>query len=85
VGSRVSKEGARRGTSKAKYAIAMALAMPLGAVGVASAAVPSDSSQLRDAVTVDGILQHERAFQKIADANGDTRASGTQGYKDSAD
>jgi Zn-dependent M28 family amino/carboxypeptidase len=63
----------------------MALAMALGAVGVASAAVPSDSSQQRDAVTVDGILQHERAFQKIADANGDTRASGTEGYKDSAD
>jgi Zn-dependent M28 family amino/carboxypeptidase len=77
----------RRGMSKAKYAIALALAlmMALGAVGVASAAVPSDSTQLRDAVTVDGILQHERAFQEIADANGGTRASGTPGYTASAD
>ena len=73
--------------SKAKYAIALALAlmMALGAVGVDSAAVPSDSTQLRDAVTVDGILQHEREFQEIADANGDTRASGTPGYTASAD
>jgi hypothetical protein len=63
---------------KAKFAVALTLAlmMALGAVGVASAAVPSDSSHLRDAVTVEDILQHERAFQDIADANGDTRASG---------
>ena len=72
---------------RAKYAIALALAMvmALGAVGVASAAVPSDSSQLRTAVTTEGILQHERAFQAIADDNGDTRASGTSGYDASAD
>jgi Zn-dependent M28 family amino/carboxypeptidase len=68
--------------SRTKYAIAFALAlvMAFGAVGVASAAVPSDSSQLRTAVTTEGILQHEREFQAIADANGDTRASGTPGY-----
>jgi hypothetical protein len=59
--------------------------MALGAVGVASAAVPSDSSQLRDAVTVGGILKHEVEFQDIANANGDTRASGTPGYTASAD
>lgn len=72
---------------KAKYAIAfvLALVMALGAVGVASAAVPSDSSQLREAVAVEGILQHERAFQAIADEHGDTRASGTPGYTASAD
>jgi Zn-dependent M28 family amino/carboxypeptidase len=54
-------------------------------VGVASAAVPVDSSELRDAVEVGGILEHERAFQAIADTNGDTRASGTPGYDESAD
>jgi Zn-dependent M28 family amino/carboxypeptidase len=70
-----------------KYAIvfALALVMALGAVGVASAAVPVDSSQLRSAVTTEGVLQHEREFQAIADANGDTRASGTPGYTESAD
>jgi hypothetical protein len=73
--------------SRLKYVIAfaLALAMALGAVGVASAAVPSDSSQLRQAVTVGGILQHEREFQAIADVNGGTRASGTPGYTASAD
>jgi Zn-dependent M28 family amino/carboxypeptidase len=73
--------------SRMKYAIAFALAlvMALGAVGVASAAVPVDSSELRDAVTVEGILEHEQEFQEFADANGDTRASGTPGYDASAD
>ena len=73
--------------SRTKYAVvfALALVMALGAVGVASAAVPVDSSQLRDAVKVGGILEHEEAFQAIADANGDTRASGTPGYDASAD
>ena len=73
--------------SRTKYAVvfALALVMALGAVGVASAAVPVDSSQLRDAVKVGGILEHEGAFQAIADANGDTRASGTPGYDASAD
>jgi Peptidase family M28/PA domain len=59
--------------------------MALGAVWVASAAVPVDSSQLRDAVEVGGILEHEREFQDFADANGDARASGTPGYDASAD
>ena len=73
--------------SRMKYALAfaLALAMALGVVGVASAAVPVDSSQLRNAVTVEGVLQHERAFQAITDANGGTRASGTPGYTESAD
>jgi Zn-dependent M28 family amino/carboxypeptidase len=34
---------------------------------------------------VGGILENEREFQRIADANGDTRASGTPGYDESAD
>jgi hypothetical protein len=64
------------------YAIAFALAlvMALGAVGVASAAVPTDTGELRNAVTEEGILKHEEEFQDIADANGDTCASGTPGY-----
>jgi Zn-dependent M28 family amino/carboxypeptidase len=73
--------------SRMKYAIAFALAlvMALGAVGAASAAVKTDTQALRDAVTVEGIMEHEEAFQAIADANGDTRASGTDGYTESAD
>ena len=73
--------------SRTKYAVVFALAvlMAFGAVGVASAAVPTNSQALRDAVTVEGITDHEEAFQAIANANGNTRASGTQGYDDSAD
>ena len=36
-------------------------------------------------MTVAGILEHEEAFQAIADANDDTRAAGTSGYDASLD
>jgi Zn-dependent M28 family amino/carboxypeptidase len=44
-----------------------------------------NTQKLRDAVTVAGILQHERAFQKIANDNDGTRASGLPGFDASAD
>ena len=50
----------------------------------ASAIDNVNTAKLRDAVTVNGILQHERAFQRIANQNGGTRASGTPGYDASA-
>ena len=67
---------------RTRYAIVfvLALVMAFGAVGVASAAVPTNSEALRNAVTVDGILKHQQEFQKIADASAGTRASGTPGY-----
>ncbi|HET9519170.1 MAG TPA: M28 family metallopeptidase [Actinoplanes sp.] len=43
-----------------------------------------NSKKLRDAVTVSGMLRHERALQRIANNNGGTRASGTPGYAASA-
>ena len=63
-------------------------ALIMGAL-VASLCLPSsalaldevNSKKLRDGVTVNGILQHERALQSIANANGGTRASGTPGYE----
>ena len=39
-----------------------------------------NTKKFRDAVTVNGILQHERQFQRIANRNDGTRASGTPGY-----
>ncbi|MEE9473736.1 MAG: M28 family peptidase, partial [Acidimicrobiia bacterium] len=51
----------------------------------ASAAVQVDTSELREAVTVEGVRVHQLAFQAIADANSGTRASGTPGYDASAD
>ncbi len=43
-----------------------------------------NSKKLRDAVTVNGILQHERALQRIANQNDGIRASGTPGFDASA-
>lgn len=64
----------------ALIALAALLAGP-----VAVGAAPVDSSALRDAVTVDGIREHQLALQAIADANGGSRASGFPGYDRSAD
>lgn len=54
---------------------------------VASAAAVDqvDTQKLRKAVSVSGILGHERVFQRIANQNDGTRASGTPGYKASVD
>ena len=43
-----------------------------------------NTKKLRDAVSVGGILKHERALQRIANNNGGTRASGTPGFEASA-
>ena len=56
--------------------LAVALIVP----PLSSTATPTDSTALRNAVTVAGIMDHQEALQAIADANGDTRASGTPGY-----
>jgi Zn-dependent M28 family amino/carboxypeptidase len=62
----------------------LAVLVALATAPITSTAVGTDTSKLRQAVTVNGILAHERAFQKIADQNQvdgvPTRASGTPGY-----
>jgi Zn-dependent M28 family amino/carboxypeptidase len=50
---------------------------------IATAAVPTDTSELRAAVSAGDIMDHLAEFQEIADVHGDTRASGTGGYEDS--
>src|SRR5919107_688213 len=64
--------------------VVLALLVAFGVVGVALAAVPTDTTALRNAVSVEGIMAHERAFQKIANSNHGTRVSGTPGYDASA-
>ncbi|MGH8866770.1 MAG: M20/M25/M40 family metallo-hydrolase [Actinomycetes bacterium] len=54
-------------------------------VPAAIAAPPTDTTALRDAVTAEGVMEHERTLQSIADANDGTRASGTSGFDASAD
>src|SRR5262245_12045343 len=53
----------------------VALALP----PLSSTAVGPDTTALRNAVTVAGVMEHEQALQAIANANGGTRASGTPG------
>ncbi len=57
----------------------------LAFTGLAISAVPVDTSQLRDAVTLENIRYHQWVLQGIADANGGNRASGAFGYDASAD
>ena len=40
-----------------------------------------NTKKLLDAVTVQGIMSHERVFQRIANQNGGTRASGAPGFE----
>src|SRR4029453_11722781 len=54
-------------------------------VAPANAAVPTDTTELREAVTAGAIMDHLAELQKIADNNGGTRASGTPGYDASVD
>jgi Zn-dependent M28 family amino/carboxypeptidase len=46
---------------------------------------PDVSAQLQKAVTVAGMVRHERALANIAERNGGTRASGTPGFLKSRD
>jgi hypothetical protein len=77
----------------------LVLLAALGAVGVAvadwstdrstqpprsrKAVDPSGYSEFLKAMTPKGILEHERRFQAIAEAHGNTRAAGTPGYRES--
>jgi Zn-dependent M28 family amino/carboxypeptidase len=64
-----------------------ALALAAGAVAAGTAhAAPNanNSAKLRAAVTLDGVREHQRALQDIADANGGNRQAGTPGHEASA-
>jgi Zn-dependent M28 family amino/carboxypeptidase len=67
--------------TKLVLALVVASLLALTATGVAVAAVTTDSSKLRAAVTTKGIMKHENALQAIADANDGTRAAGSPGYE----
>jgi hypothetical protein len=57
----------------------------VGAVPASSAPNNNDSQKLRAAVTVGGILEHQRALQGFADAGGANRIAGAPGHDNSAD
>ena len=64
--------------------VVVALLTTVLAASPALAVDEVNTKRLRNAVTVGGILAHERVFQRIANQNGGTRASGTPGYDASA-
>ncbi len=78
-----------------KFTILLALmtvAIMLVAVQIASAGEASCGSRvnnthakLLECVTIDGVREHQEAFQAIADANNGIRTSGTPGYDQSAE
>lgn len=62
-------------------AVVLTAAMAGPAIGAKSGPDDVNTKKLRKAVTVNGILQHERQLQRIANQNDGTRASGTPGYE----
>lgn len=65
-------------------AIGAAVALSVSVGLPAHADNGTDTGALREAVTAAAIIDHLEALQEIAEANGSTRASGTQGYEASA-
>ena len=47
---------------------------------VCASRVNDTHESLLECVTLEGVREHQAAFQAIADAHGGTRASGTSGY-----
>lgn len=75
--------------------VAVALGLGIGTMAITGAPAQADKPQcartnntvpkLLECVTLEGALEHEEAFQAIADANGGIRALGTPGYEASVD
>ena len=77
---------------KLVISLVLALSATLVAISVVLAGpaacedrVNNTFAKLLQCVTVDGVREHQAAFQAIADANGGTRVSGTAGYDQSVD
>ena len=67
------------------FVVATVVIVALVGTPSASAAPPDlDSGRLERLVTVEGITDHQKALQRIADRNGGTRATRTPGYTASA-
>ena len=78
-GSKVIKPGRAAFAAVTTAIVLSTLVAPVGA------SVPTDTTELREAVTADAIMDHLAELQKIADNNGGSRASGTPGYDASVD
>jgi Zn-dependent M28 family amino/carboxypeptidase len=67
-------------------AASAAVVLPAAALSGPAVAEPTtnNATKLVDAMTVQGVLRHERALQAIADANGGTRYASSPGHAQSA-
>lgn len=75
--------GVRRRTLSGAVIAALVAGTMVVPVSTAAAVDKVNTTRLEKAVTVNGILSHERVLQRIANQNGGTRASGTEGYRQS--
>jgi hypothetical protein len=78
------KEGGMRRSRLVGTALLMGALLFIVAAPASAAPNNYNSAKLRQAVTVEGILEHETALQKISDAAQGNRLSGTPGYDGSA-
>lgn len=69
--------------SRLRATVLLALALLVISCGTTEAP-PDESERLREAVTPEGILEHARRLEEIAEENGGDRAAGTSGYDASA-
>ena len=74
----------RRNTTLLAVTAFAVAAAATGTVAPAAAAVSTDTSSFRKAVTIGGMTEHLAGLKAAADTNSDTRASGTPGYEASA-
>ena len=67
------------------FSIVAVLALTFAYAPVAMANDIHETQGFRKAVTLEGIREHQAAFQEIADANDGVRLAGTSGYDESAE
>ena len=78
----------RIGTLAVLMAMLVLTASPAGAAPVGTACDIRNNNtyeKLIECVTVEGVREHQAAFQEIADDNGGNRAAGTTGYEASVE
>jgi len=94
MGTPMPETGQNRANRVMGLLLVLALVAAALATATAASAAPAANGcdnrnnntydKLLQCVTVARAMQHQRAFQAIADANGDNRAAGTSGYDASA-
>ncbi|MET0771254.1 MAG: hypothetical protein ABW081_15200, partial [Solirubrobacteraceae bacterium] len=72
-------------TARTVLWFSVAAALACGASTAAAKPPDINAQRLEKRVTVDGVLEHQKALQEIADANGGNRYTRSPGYAASAE